>query len=61
MVTEFCGSIDIITINENIGRKKWVLQLCDTLFEFYPKEIGKIGERLEYFKKVRDRWLEKED
>jgi len=33
-----------------------MLELCDTLLEFYPKEIGKIHERIEYFEKVKERW-----
>ena len=41
------------------SRKKWMLQLCDRLFEFYPNEIGKIKERIEYFKKVKSFWQKK--
>lgn len=43
------------------SRRKWMLQLCDTLLEFYPKEIGKIGERIDYFKKVRTFWEKKRE
>jgi hypothetical protein len=43
------------------SRKKWMIELCDTLFEFYPAEISKIKERVDYFKKVKERWLAKED
>ena len=43
------------------SRRKWMLELCDTLFEFYPKEIGKIGERIDYFKKVRRFWEKKQE
>jgi len=43
------------------SRKKWMIELCDTLFEFYPAEISKIKERIDYFKKVKERWLTKED
>jgi hypothetical protein len=50
-----------VTINERGSRKKWMLQMCDTLFTFYEKEIGKIGHRIEYFKKVKALWLSKED
>ncbi len=41
------------------SRKKWMLQLCDTMLEFYPKEIGKIGERIDRFKKIRKFWKKK--
>jgi hypothetical protein len=43
------------------SRKKWMIELCDTLFEFYPAEISKIKERIDYFRKVKERWLSKED
>lgn len=50
-----------ITINPGYSRKKWMLELCDILFEFYPKEIVKIGDRIDFFKQVRDFWLAKSD
>jgi hypothetical protein len=31
------------------------------MLEFYPREIEKIGERIEYFKKVRSRWVERRE
>ncbi|MDR1847229.1 MAG: hypothetical protein LBR17_03830 [Bacteroidales bacterium] len=37
-------------------RKEWMLQLCDELDEFYPKEISKISERINYFKNIREFW-----
>jgi hypothetical protein len=39
----------------------WMLELCATLMDFYPKEIGKITARIEHFEKVRDFWLSKPD
>jgi len=50
-----------ITLNKHNSRKKWMIEMCDTLFEFYNKEIGKIGNRIEYFKKVKARWIKKRD
>ena len=49
------------TININVGcsRRKWMLELCDVMLEFYPKEIGKTKERMEYFKRVKQRWQKK--
>jgi len=38
-----------------------MLELCDTLFEFYPKEIGKITERIDHFKKIRKFWEKKKE
>jgi hypothetical protein len=45
-----------ININENNRRKKWMLQLCDALEVFYPNEISKIAERINYFKNIRAFW-----
>ena len=49
------GQIQISNSNnikmvDGYSRKKWMLELCDTLFEFYPKEIQKIQERVEGLK-----------
>lgn len=41
------------------SRKKWMIQLCNNLFEFYPNEISKINERVLYFKKVKAYWRKK--
>jgi len=50
-----------IVVNHGYSRKKWMLKLCDALFEFYPREIEKVRDRIEYFKKVKKRWEEKQD
>ena len=50
-----------VVVNPQYSRKKWMLELCDTLFEFYPKEIAKIGERIGYFHQVREFWQAKPD
>jgi len=41
------------------SRKKWMLQLCDALAEFYPHEISKITERIKHFEKIKKFWLKK--
>jgi len=50
---------NVITISPGFSRRAWMLELCEVLFEFYPKEIAKIDRRVEYFKKVQQRWLER--
>jgi hypothetical protein len=55
------ANANVISVNEGYSRKRWMLELCDVLSEFYPKEIEKIGERMEYFRNVRKQWEEKED
>jgi len=52
------NKIDVIPQN---SRKKWMIKLCNNLFEFYPNEIGKIKERIDYFKKVKKYWLNKKE
>ena len=49
---------DILSRPQN-PRKAWMLELCDTLFEFYPREIAKITDRIEHFKSVRAFWEKK--
>lgn len=50
-----------IAINQSYSRRKWMLELCDVLFDFYPREVEKIRHRIEYFKNVKRRWEEKTD
>ncbi len=45
-----------IIIRESYSRKKWMIELCDALANFYPKEISKITDRLDYFDNVRKFW-----
>lgn len=45
-----------VIINHGYSRKKWMLEFCDVMLEFYPKEIAKIGERITRFEKVREYW-----
>lgn len=46
-----------ITINPGYSRKRWMVELCDIMLEFYPKEIAKIEGRIERFKKIRAEWV----
>ena len=45
-----------LVIHPHYSRKQWMLELCGTMQEFYPKEIEKIDKRLQYFQVVRERW-----
>ncbi len=47
---------NVIDIKPGFSRRTRMLQLCDILIEFYPKEIAKIDRRIEYFKRVKERW-----
>lgn len=55
------ANANTVNIAPKTSRKNWMLELCDTLLEFYPKEIGKIGERIDRFKQVRKFWEKKAD
>ena len=55
------ANADRIIVSPGYSRKRWMLELCDTLFKFYPNEIDKIGKRIDYFKQVRKRWERKKD
>lgn len=50
-----------IKVNQKYSRKKWMLELCDVLLEFYPREIGKVKDRMEYFKNIKMKWENKKD
>lgn len=50
-----------IVVEHGYSRKEWMLELCNTLFEFYPREIEKIKNRTEHFKEVKERWEGKAD
>jgi hypothetical protein len=52
---------NIINIEVTNTRKKWMLQLCDALDLFYPKEISKITQRIDYFKNIREYWENQPD
>ncbi|MBI4298353.1 MAG: hypothetical protein HY666_01145 [Chloroflexi bacterium] len=59
------GQIQIANSNyiniQPYSRKKWMLELCDIMLGFYPKEIGKINARIQRFKDVRRSWESKPD
>jgi hypothetical protein len=45
-----------VVVRPHYPRKSWMLELCDMLAEFYPREIAKIGRRMEYFDRIRQSW-----
>jgi hypothetical protein len=36
-----------------------MLELCEVMLDFYPREIGKIKERTAYFQRLKQRWENK--
>ena len=57
---QIANSNNILVIDQ-YSRKRWMLQLCEVMAEFYPREIGKIGDRINRFNTVREYWESKED
>lgn len=58
------GQIQIANSNKIIvypkySRKKWMLEFCDVMLDFYPKEIEKIDKRIKHFQKVKKVWDQK--
>lgn len=57
------GQIQIANANNihftNLSRKEWMLKLCDNVELFYNEEIGKIGERKNWFSQIREYWMNK--
>jgi|SRR5579875_2231702 len=52
---------NMVEITPLFSRRAWMLEMCHTLLEFYPREISKIGERIAYFEAVRSRWEARTD
>lgn len=48
-----------IEIDPSQKRRAWMLEFCDTLLAFYPREIVKITKRIGKFEKVKEFWLSK--
>lgn len=45
-----------VKVDSSITRKAWMLELCDYLLDFYPKEQQKIAKRIARFEHVKEFW-----
>ena len=52
---------NVVSVKPGYSRKRWMLEFCEIMLEFYPKEIAKIGERVLRFERVREFWNQKAD
>jgi hypothetical protein len=50
---------NLVNVRPHYSRKAWMLELCDVMLEFYPREIGKIHSRIEHFEVVKKHWQAK--
>lgn len=50
---------NVVTVNPQYSRRRWMIELCDIMLTFYPREVQKILQRADYFEKLRIRWTAK--
>ena len=50
-----------INIIDDNSRKQWMLELCEVMLDFYPREISKITDRIDYIESVKQTWQGKPD
>ena len=50
-----------IRVRERYSRRRWMLQLCEVMGEFYPREIAKIRDRMDRFDQVKAYWESRQD
>jgi len=50
-----------IAIDSKKTRRAWMLELCDNVLQFYPREIVKLNKRIGKFEKVKAFWLAKKE
>ncbi len=55
------ANANYINVVDGYSRKKWMLELCDIMLDFYPREIAKINERIGYIGRVKQSWEDKPD
>ena len=48
-----------VLIHPGYSRKSWMIELCDTMLDFYPREIAKIDTRIERFRRIREAWKQR--
>jgi len=53
------ANANTVAIISRNSRKKWMLDLCGRLLEFYPAEVKKIKKRISYFEKAKEFWEKK--
>ena len=55
------ANANAVTFRDKYSRKKWMLELCDAMLSFYPKEVLKIEKRVSRFQEIRAFWMAKDD
>jgi hypothetical protein len=50
-----------LIIEAGKSRRSWMLEFCDNVLAFYPREMNKIAYRMDHFEKVRAFWESKSE
>jgi hypothetical protein len=50
-----------LIIEAGKSRRSWMLEFCDNVLAFYPREMNKIAYRMDHFEKVRAFWQSKSE
>lgn len=50
-----------INITEGYSRRAWMLDLCEAMLNFYPREMAKIADRIDYIETIRQSWQNRQD
>lgn len=45
-----------VKLRREYSRKSWMVELCTSMLDFYPREIAKIESRVKYFESAKARW-----
>ena len=56
---QIADSKNVVVLPDN-KRKDWMIEMCNNVLDFYPKEILKIEERIDHFQKVKQHWENRE-
>lgn len=45
-----------VVVRPGYSRKSWMIEFCDRMLEFYPREMDKIDRRMERFRGIKEQW-----
>ena len=55
------ANANTVTLTPKNKRKNWMIEMCNNLLNFYPKEVLKINKRIDHFKEVKKYWQDKNE
>jgi len=48
--------VDRLRLRPDLSREEWMLEFCEQVLRFYPRELVKIAQRIEQFERLRTQW-----